>query len=130
MIVKVQDLIDLMEESINDDKIIVENYTKVVKVLDVINQEQANGIFDNLVYNHNLSNQWTRKFESKSKLFANQAQKNRGGVNPVELSKLESLQSVAEDISEQRRQLELQIGKTMLEKNFIDEKTYNKYYAE
>lgn len=130
MIVKTQDLIDLMEESINDDTIIVENYTKVIGVLDVINKEQAVGIFDSLVSNHYESEKWTRRFEAKSKLFANQAKKSGGGVNPAELSKLESLQTQAEAISEKRSELELKIGKTMLEKNFIDEKTYKKYYPE
>ncbi len=130
MKVTAQDIITLMNESINDDKIIVDNYTKVVGILDKINADQAKAIFDNLVYNHDLSTQWARKFQAKSNLFANQARKGGAAVNPMEISKLEGLQNEAEKLSGQRTELEVKIGKKMLEKGFIDQKTYDKYYPE
>ncbi len=130
MRVTAQDIIELMNESINDDTVIVENYTKVLGILDKINADQAKAIFDNLVYNHDLSSQWTRKFQAKSNLFAAQAKKGGASINPMEISKLEGLQDQAEKLSAQRTELEVKIGKTMLEKGFIDQKTYDKYYPE
>ncbi len=130
MRVTAQDIIKLMNESINDDKVIIENYTKVVGILDKINAEQATAIFDNLVYNHELSTQWARKFQAQSNLFANQAKKGGAAINPMEISKLEGLQDEAEKLSNQRTELEVKIGKVMLEKGFIDQKKYDKYYPE
>ncbi len=130
MRITTQDIIKMMEESINDDNAIVENYTKVASILDKINSDQAKAIFDQLVYNHEVSTQWARNFQAKSNLFAKQAKKGGASVNPLEVSKLEGLQAQAEEISERRTELELQIGKKMLEKGFIDQKTYNKYYPE
>lgn len=128
MKVTTQDIIKMMNESISDDQAIVENYTKVVSILDKINADQAKAIFDNLVNNHEVSANWARNFQAKSNLFANQVKKGGASINPIEASKLESLQSQAEELSDKRMDLEKQIGKVMLEKGFIDQKTYNKYY--
>ncbi len=128
MKVTIQDIVKLMNEIMEDDRAIVENYKKVVDILDKINEDQAKAIFDNLVYNHEISNQQTRAFQAKSNLFANQAKKAGVMPNPIELQKLEGMQEEAENLSQERNDLELKIGKTMLEKGFIDQKTYNKYY--
>ncbi len=130
MKVTIQDIIKMMEDSINDDQTIVANYTKVVEILDKLNKEQALSIFDNLIYNHEISSQSMRKFQAKSNLFTKQVQKGGMNFNPMEASKLEGLQQQAEEIYSQRSELEIKIGKSFLEKGFIDEKTYNKYYPE
>ncbi len=130
MRVTIQDIIKMMESSINDDRIIVENYTKVVGIIDKINKEQAESIFQNLVYNHEVSSQEARSFQAKSNLFTKQAQKGGLNVNPMDASKLEGLHNQSEEISTRRSELEIQIGKAFLDKGFIDQKTYDKYYPE
>ncbi len=130
MRVTATDIINLMNESINDDTIIVENYTKVVAIIDKLNADQATAIFDNLVHNHEVSAQWARSFQAKSNLFANQAKKGAAGINPLEISKLEGLQNQAEQLTDRRTELEVQIGRAFLEKGFISKETYDKYYPE
>ncbi len=128
MKVTIQDIIGLMTKIMEDDRTLVENYKKVSGILDKINKEQAEAIFQNLINNHELSNQDTKMFQAKSNLFANQAKKAGVMPNPIELQKLEGMQEEAERLSQERNDLELSIGKTMLEKGFIDQKTYDKYY--
>lgn len=126
MIVTVEDIIKLMEENINDDTAIVENYTKVVGIIDKINEQQAKTIFDQVVHNHEVAAAWARGFQSKSNLFQKQAR--QGSINPLQASQLERMQKQAEELAEARSSLEVQIGKAFLEKGFIDQKTYDKYY--
>lgn len=130
MIVTVEDITKMIEDSINDDTAIIENYSKVVEIIDKINIDQAKAIFDQLVNNHEVSSQWARNFQAKSNLFAKQARKGGAPINPMAAQRLEGLQAQAEQLSDRRTELELEIGKKMLEKGFLDKKTYDKYYPE
>lgn len=128
MIIKLEDIIKLMMEAIEDDKVIVDNYSKVNSIIDKINKEQSEQIFEQLVHNHEISSEWARKFQAKSNLFAKQAKK--GGMNPLEIAKLESLQEESEALGQKRIELELAIGKNFLDRGFISKETYDKYYPE
>ncbi len=127
MKVTVKDIIDMMSSNITDDTIIIENYTKVVEILDKVNEQQAKTIFNQLIYNHEIAQAWARNFQVKSNLFAKQIK--QGGINPMEVQQMEQLQKNTEQLAEKRSELEKTIGKTFFDKGFITKETYNKYYS-
>ncbi len=126
MIPKIEDIIKLVNESIEQDQIVVENYKKVVEILDNVNQDQAKVIFDQMINNHEVATAWTKKFSAKSKMFQTVAK--RTGISPAHAQQLEMLQQTADKLGELRSDLEKQIGKSFLDKGFLTKEIYNKYY--
>ncbi len=126
MKVTVQDLIKMFQENISDDTIVVDNYSKVVGIVDKVNQEQADMIFSQLIENHETSSKFAKRFQTMFQLFTKQAKP--GSINPMEASSLENFQKQSEALSERRSELEFEIGKKFLEKGFITQETFEKYY--
>lgn len=120
----VEEIIVIVEQQIEDNKAIVENYSKIESILDKISEANWRQIFDSIVYNFELAVEVEKNLNPKTRLL----QKSARSLKPQDLAKFEKLNSTLQPIVEERTRLEIVIGKSFLDRGFLSKEEYDQYY--
>lgn len=120
----IEEILKIVEEQIQDNKTIVENYTKIESILDKIGESTWKQVFDSMLYNFELAIETEKKLTPKVNLL----QKSAKSLKPQDLMKFEKLNNELQPIVEERTRLEQIIGKSFLDRGFLSKDKYNKYY--
>lgn len=121
----VDEIIEIVEQQIEDNKLIVENYSKIESILDKITKSNWEQIFDSIVYNFELAVEVEQKLSPKTRLL----QKTARSLKPQDLAKFDKLNNTLQPIVEERTRLEKVIGKSFLDRGFLSKERYNQYYS-
>lgn len=120
----VNEIIEVVNQQIEDNKVIVENYSKIEAILDKITESNWRQVFDSLLYNFELSMEVEKRLAPKTKIL----QKSVKSLSQQDLIQFEKLNSTLQPIVEERTRLEQVIGKSFLDRGFLSKEEYNKYY--
>lgn len=120
----VNEIVDIVKEQIEDNKVIVENYKKIESILDKITTDNWRQVFDSIVYNFELAMEVEKKLSPKTQML----QKTARSLKPQDLMKFEKLNNELQPIVEERTRIEKAIGDHFLNKGFLTKEEYDKYY--
>ncbi len=120
----IDEIVEIVKEQIEDNKAIVNNYSKIESILDKITEGNWRQVFDSLLHNFELAMDVERKLQPKTQLL----QKSARSLKPQDLVQFEKLNNTLQPIVEERTRLEQVIGKSFLDRGFLSKEEYDKYY--
>lgn len=120
----VNEIVEVVKQQIEDNKVIVENYSKIVAILDKLSEDNWRQVFDSIVYNFELAMEVEKKLAPKTQML----QKTARSLKPQDLMQFEKLNKELQPIVEERANLEKTIGDSFLSKGWLTKEEYDKYY--
>lgn len=120
----IKEIVEIIKQQIEDNKAIVKNYSKIEGIIDKLTEANWREVFDSLLYNFELSTAIEKKLQPKTQLL----QKSARSLKPQDLVQFEKLSNTLQPIVKERTRLEKVIGKSFLDKGFLSQEEYDKYY--